>query len=161
MGLYLCLYELVSMHVRALVVISCVSDCQLSIITDFLVTSMCGQAHLNCAYASDGGTMQRMCVPPGLTSQCTPGCQPAHKGSAFFRQGWCQQDNPQHGCCWRQTQIREMVLQHMDRLAAIPREQAKKVPVDIPHLYNEARSLLNTRLGPLAASTVLKHPPYH
>ena len=33
-----------------------------------------GVARVMCSYAGDGGTMRKLCDPPGLSEQCVPGC---------------------------------------------------------------------------------------
>lgn len=33
-----------------------------------------GRAKVLCAYAGDGGTMSKLCDPPGLSDHCVPGC---------------------------------------------------------------------------------------
>ena len=57
---------------------------------------------LNCAYPSDGGSQKIFCVPPGLSSHCTPGCKQ-----------WCDPDKGWRnwGCAWPRDQLKNMLEQ--------------------------------------------------
>ena len=40
-----------------------------------------GAARVLCAYAADGGSMRKLCDPPGLSSHCVPGCSGGWSGA--------------------------------------------------------------------------------
>ena len=58
----------------------------------FAVARMRKREMLNrvlCSYTSDGGTMTKICQPPGVTDKCIPGCWGMHDVNTGARQGWC------------------------------------------------------------------------
>lgn len=62
-----------------------------------------------CSYPGDGGTINRLCHPPGLSSKCVPGCyrEQAHGGGEF----WCSDDGADGGgeCSFRPSATSSML----------------------------------------------------
>ena len=46
------------------------------------------QAQLLCSYGNDGGTMTKLCDPPGLSATCIPGCY-----DESGKPNWCTSTN--------------------------------------------------------------------
>jgi len=98
------------------------------------------QAHINCAYASDGGTMRRICRPAGRSAQCIPGCIPGEKEGPFFHRGWCDAAHPAAapgGCYWGRTHLKEMQEQHVSQLQKRGGDSCNQQGGDKSCYYNE------------------------
>lgn len=70
-------------------------------------------AELLCMYTNDGGTMEKLCDPPGVSATCVPGCD-AGEG----RSNWCVGDIDslrQNNCAYRPTALTAMVRWAMAR----------------------------------------------
>lgn len=100
-----------------------------------------------CAYAGDGGTMQRTCEPMGQPlHQCTPGCSSGGSGAPH----WCKDDAWMHGprCPWRPSQILQMVMEH-ERDISAGRRQRERECGQQNCMYNEVVLDANAWVGKL------------
>jgi hypothetical protein len=63
------------------------------------------EAELLCAYGNDGGTMTKLCDPPGISATCLPGC---YQGTP----NWCTRDSV-YDCAWKRDNVSEMLRLQM------------------------------------------------
>ena len=62
-------------------------------------------AQLLCSYGMDGGTMTKLCNPPGISRTCVPGCW---EGTP----NWCTLDSV-YDCAWRPENVSVMLRLQM------------------------------------------------
>ena len=60
------------------------------------------QSELLCGYGSDGGSMNKLCNPPGVTENCIPGCQTGSQPS------WCTNTSV-YDCAWSPPDLAYML----------------------------------------------------
>ena len=62
-----------------------------------------------CGYFVDGGTMSKVCDPPGKSATCTPGCPPGHLDAVK----WCT-SRAQMQCGWKADEMDQLILQQQE-----------------------------------------------
>ena len=56
-----------------------------------------------CSWATDAGSMTRICSPPGVSETCIPGCSGG--------EDWCENQKKPLYCPWGKGRLRDMVAQ--------------------------------------------------
>ena len=80
-------------------------------VSGVVIAPQAAQSELLCGYGSDGGSMNKLCEPPGRSSKCLPGCGapagPRH-GDWLSEPGWCNNLSV-YDCAWSPDDLRYML----------------------------------------------------